>query len=403
MTITQAQPPRGSEPVAAGGPVSPARRRTGRIAGLHVGQVIAVEIAALAVALSLHQPMWIVGVVGGAAALVLIAGFGRRQGRWWFEHLLVNRRFKRRARRSAAAAAQTRTGALPAALAALAPDLRIAQITDRGNQVGIGQDGDGFFVALAVTLPRQQPHALPIPVLERLAAVTTSGNPASAIQIVVHTVPGPSALLHRSAPAVQSYLELLNGEAVPASRQIWVVIRLDPRDARTASAARGGGIDGVHRALTAFAGRVGKALRGGDVTYRILDADQLTAAIATAAGLTGSPTPPREEWARWVSGEAGHLVFALTGIPPRSLSGLLQETAQGPVTSTTVAVRMAPAAEGALTLSGVLRVAAAPDGLEEVGTWVRAQADQAGVSMQRLDGQQAVGVYAAAPTAAGPL
>ncbi|GIF14954.1 type VII secretion protein EccE [Actinoplanes teichomyceticus] len=400
-TMTQAQPARGSDPAPAAGPVAAPRRRSGRIGGLYVGQLVALEVAALAVALSLGRPVWIVAVVGTASALALGAAFARRHGRWWFEHLLVNRRFKRRVRRSAVAA-RSRTRSVPAPLAALAPDLRIAQITDRGHQVGIGQDGEGFFVAMSVSLPRPAPHALPVPVLERLAAVTTGGNPASALQIVVHTVPGPSALLHRSAPAVQSYLELLNGESVPATRQIWVVVRLDPRDARAAAAARGGGIDGVHRALTAFAGRVGKALRGGGVDYRVLDAAGLTAAIATAAGLTGTATP-QEEWERWVSGESGHLVYALTGLPPRSLSALLQEIAQPPLTSTTVAVRMAPAPEGALALSGVLRIAAPPDGLEQVGGWVRGRADQIGVTMHRLDGQQAVGVYAAAPTAAETL
>ena len=396
MTVTQAQP---AGTAAAESPPLRLQRRTARIAGLTAAQLVAVEVAVLAVAVSLDQPAWVLVLLAVLALLVLAVAFARRGGRRWFEHLVVRRRFTRRARQAAAATASGTAGPL----AALAPGLRISQITDRGNQIGVGQDPDGWFIALAVTRTGDAAHSSPYLLNQMAAVLTTPAMPASALQMVVHTVPAPTALLDRSSPAVQSYLELLQGEPPPVTRQVWVAVRLTARDALEAAAARGGGIEGVHRTLAAVAGRVSKALRAGGLHTRTLDAAQLATSISTVGDLetASAASPPREEWSRWTSGETTHVAFVLGGLPPNSLGAFLDELEGAPLLSASVSVLLTAGPEETLAVEALLRIAAHQQSEDEVSEWVKARGSGLGITLRRLDGQQAAGVYAAAPTGGG--
>jgi type VII secretion protein EccE len=399
MTATQTRPSRAVGVANAQQPELRTRRGSARIAGVSAAQLVAAEIAVLAVAVSLDQPVWMLVVLAMVALLVVSLAFVRRHGRWWFQHLLVQRRFKRRVRRAQAVLATGVAGPLEA----LAPGIKVTQITDRGNLMGIGQDWDGWFAGLAVTRADTSQGA-PAHLLNQLGSVLMApGMPASALQAVVHTVPAPTSFLERDAPAVASYLELLNGEPPPAVQQVWVAIRLTRADALSAAAARGGGIEGVHRTLAAAAGRVSKGLRAGGFQARTLDADALTTAIATVGdlGAGGPDAEPREEWRHWTAGGLAHVSYVLGGLPARSLGTLLEELQGAPLMSATLAVLLTPGDGEATEMEALLRTAAPGPREDEVAQWVRSRGEGLGITLRRLDGQQAVGVYSVAPTGGG--
>ena len=74
---------RSSAPAAA----LPRRLPTGGLRGVRLPQVVACQVAAAGVLLSLAGPRWAVGAGGGAAAALLALTMGRRRGRWLYQSL----------------------------------------------------------------------------------------------------------------------------------------------------------------------------------------------------------------------------------------------------------------------------------------------------------------------------
>ena len=384
-----------------GAPPLPAERRRGQVGGLSVAQLVCVEVAVVAVLASLGGPVWALPVAGVVAVLLLVLAFARRKKRWWFEHRVVSRRFRERARAATASPGRE--------LAALAPDLAVTEIRERGTPIGVGRDGLGWFVALAVRAGDDAASAdigLSLDRIGRILAETAL--PVSALQVVTHLVPAPTSFLDQASPAVRSYQELLGGVPVPADSRVWVAARLRPADALAASASRGGGPEGVHKALAALLGRIGKTLDSAGLVATPLNATELTAAVATVAGLSGAAVTgggtataapvTRENWAGWQGTEAVHVGFLATKLSPSGLSVAARRLTEAGALATTVAVVLNRQPDGDLRMQALVDVAARATNAAETLSAVVGIFHQCGIALRRLDGQHAAAIYATAPT-----
>ncbi|MDM4784668.1 hypothetical protein [Micromonospora sp. b486] len=224
MTQLQAPPGRtATAPAVPDRPVTPAdKRRRGRLGPVVVGQLVVVECAALAVWFATAGPAWLLVVVAVLALLAVAAAFARRGGRWWYEDLMLRRRLHRRRDRARGAA----PGGDPR-LAALAPELTVVELTERGTRLGIGQDDRGWFAALALTgRPGAPAGSIEAAAVDRaLAVLADFSGPVTQTQVVSHT------LVWYPAP----------GAPPSAYRTVWVALRLSVSDARAEREPAAGG------------------------------------------------------------------------------------------------------------------------------------------------------------------
>ncbi|GAB3947512.1 hypothetical protein GCM10027614_42880 [Micromonospora vulcania] len=348
-----------------------------------VGQLVVLEVCAVAVWAAQAGPAWLFAAVGAVAALVVVAVFARRGGRWWFEDLLLRRRLRRRRERAAAALAGATTDPR---LAALAPELSVIELTDRGTRLGIGQDEQGWFAAVAL-----QPAtgaavgSVDAASVDRaLRVLVDFSAPVSRSQVVAHT------LVWYPAP----------GAPPAAHRTVWVALRLTVRDARVEAVSRGGGLAGVHRTLAAGIGRLGKALTAAGLAHRPLGRDELRAAVVSAAGLDLVSDPPAETWRGLRGGGWTHRCLALRGRSDVPLGPLVDAITSTSAPSHTVAAAVSP---GGRVAAPLLRVAAMDNHVEALIKVVRDVAQRGGMSARPVDGQHGPGVYASAPVASALL
>ncbi|NBE82879.1 type VII secretion protein EccE [Micromonospora rubida] len=361
--------------------VVPADRRSrGRLGPVVVGQFVVAELGALAVYSALGGPGWLVGVVAALAAAAVVATFARRGGRWWYEDLLLRRRLRRR--RERARAAVTAGGPGDSLLVALAPELTVIELTERGTRLGIGQDGQGWFAAVALDpRPGAPAGSVEAAVVDRaLAVLADFSAPVSLAQVVSHT------LVWYPAP----------GAPPAAHRTVWMAVRLSVRDARNEAVTRGGGMVGVHRTVSAAVGRLGKALHAAGLSHRVLGRDELRAAVVSAAGMDLAPAPQAETWTGLRGGGWTQRCLALrarSGVPWGALVDAVTATS---APSHTLAAVVRP---GGRSTPPLLRVAAPADHVEALVKAVRDVARRGGVRARPLDGEHGPGVYATAPVA----
>ena len=396
MATTQAPPSSGAAPAvprpAATGTApyrNPGERERGRVGPLLVGQLVAVEVAAVAVVAALGRPAWLLAPAGILALVLVVAAFARRGRRWWFQDLMLRRRFQHR-KRTVAATAATLPPAGPAATAGgtllrpLEPSLSVVQIVDRGTRFGLGQDDGGWFVAFAVG-PATDQYAdwIDARTVDRVVQVVADSTaPVSALQVVSHT-----------------FAKYDQRRAVTAGRRLWVAARLRANDASAEAAGRGGGLEGVHRTLAATVGRLGKSLQAAGLRYQVLDPEALSAVLAAVAGADASYGAPAEQWTDWRSGPIGHVCYRLDTPPNASLGVLADAFTRTAALSHTIAVLL-DRDSGAVPGRPLLRIGSTGDRAAEAQRQVREAAKACRTSLQRLDGEHALAVYAAAPTAA---
>jgi type VII secretion protein EccE len=406
---------RASAQLGAAAPAGPLRltapRGRGRLLGLRTGQLVALEIAALAVLATLRGPLPLTAATGAAALIIALSTLGRSHGRWWYEAYLAGRRLRRR---RAARRADRHPDPRMAALRELAPALRIAETDERGTSLGIAQDAAGWFAALEVApgggvLMRARPA---VPLGQLAALLDEHAAPLSALQVVVHTVPAPVASLAADAPAVVSYRQLTGATEdglLPADEITWIAVRLEAPDAAEAAPSRGGGVAGVHRALAAALGRVGQILTSAGIPYRPLDAEGLVAALARSCaigerGLTVASGEPRTEEVRhsWRADGTAHVSFWVESWPTMTAAnpvlGRLARVSADTVTLSTVLT----AAPSGVRVQGLVRVSGDPSAVEHAADAVTRLAHDLKFALRRQNGQQAPAAYASAPTGGGP-
>jgi type VII secretion protein EccE len=429
------------------------RRFAGRFGAL---QLVAVEVAVLAGGLAYAlSGAW--RVVAATAAVVLVAGaVGRVGGRWGYEAIAARLRLWRRRGRVPA-------GAGGSSLAALVPGLRTVNVTDRGTAIGIGLDTAGWFAAVSV---HPDDAALvggaSLLSLDWLAPlVSDAALPVTTLQVVAHDV--AEAAVHAADPSAQSYRELCTAFSIPMYRNIWICARLAPRDGALLAAERGGGLLGIHRALSTVLARVGAALADRGLRHVVLDADGLRQALMVGFGPEAGVRQPggaarpdraglREAWSAWLGPAATHVCFAVRRWPAAPPPNLLTAIGQIPdalAMSVAVTVRgrsgsvarpvpaprrvpasrvpaprgsagrgsasrvpaprvpapRVPAPRGSAPRGGVvthtlIRVVAPPTAADECARRLHAAAARLGIQLRRLNGEHAAGVCATVPNAA---
>jgi len=398
----------GAEPAPTDrGPVTFLRRRRhGYLGPVNVLQLVVLEgviVAALAL-LGYHPILLVVGIILMIA--VVVVTFARSGGRWWVERMLLRRQYHRR----------RGSGHLPAddmrlvALHRLVPDLTVQTVEGSGGtEIGVGRDGAGSFAVVAV-VPPAGVNGDPLgdlPLTKLAGVVQDAEQPGAILQVVRHAMPVANAA-GGSPPAAESYRGLADqyGVGAIADQATWVTVRFDSRS--VAEAAVGEAQDGreTPAMLAALVRRVGKVLRRAGLEHQVLNADALLDALLRSCDLDvpeGSTTQvtAKETWTGWQSANLMHACYWISGWPDLRNSGaLIDAMSRTPAALTSVALILAPL-DTFIELRCLMRVAAVPTEFDNTCAAAKQAVAQAGGSTFRLDGEQAPGVYATAPTGGG--
>lgn len=274
------------------------RSRPGRIGAVRLHQLALVEVAAAlvligaAVGRATLVPLSVVAVVLVAAAVL------RRRGRplpEWLASVLAMRRRQRAAaeagRSAGGTAGSAAAGLLDPALAPIAecePALRTYTFSGRRRERSVGMVGDGtFLTAVLLVQSRDEPlrTARPMPLGLLYDALEVDDIRLASAQVVQHVQPAPAPHLPPQAVAAVSYGPLQAQYGTPAIRVTWVALKLDPELCPEAVMARGGGLGGAQRAVLRAADHLASRLAGAGFEASVLDEEELTAALATSAGV----------------------------------------------------------------------------------------------------------------------
>jgi|SRR5262245_34527888 len=321
---------------------------------VRAGQLVVAEVVLVLIVLAFTGPTWLfVGVVATAAA-VLLATFGRVDGRWYFEAALGYQRFRRRRERVAAELVAATIDAMDPVLVwlrTIAPDLRIRPLGGRSSShVGVGTDEHGWFGAVATDGVLSEPTLL--------------------------------ALLRDAASAVS----VAQAMVCPDGRLGHVAVRLSAPDALDLERAHG--LRALDSAIGAAVHRVVRLLHEHGLRAWVLDPDGLLAALVEANGLDG---PPQEHWLGWGSGTRTHTLYLVrSGVWPDRF---------GPSGALSRAISVT--ADGASAM--LVRVTAPAGASGRANQAFTAAAGRAGLRVRRLDGDHAPYAYACSPSGLSPL
>ncbi|HEY3259570.1 MAG TPA: type VII secretion protein EccE [Pseudonocardiaceae bacterium] len=406
-------------------PPRPAIHRAASIGGLPVSNIVVFELGVALGLVLLAVDRTLLPVSAVIAAIGLLVALSRLRGRWLTEWIALATRYLLRSHNTVARPDEPATGTAsrPAnggtavtgpedrrvSLLRLAvPDLVVANGIDHERRpVGLAWH-EGTWTAVLLVEPRQElvQPAVGGPNLPLGALVPTledRGVVLDAIAVISHCYRA-GVSLPPSAPALESYLEVLGPLPATARRSTWVVVRLDPRRCPAAVRERGGGVVGAHRALIGALSRVRSALAARGVQNSPLDVDGLLRAGVAAAELqsvAGSPRPValRERWTGVTAGGIGHASYAVTGWPARGTPPSLDALTGVRALSTTVALSISPGGEpGQVGLRGLVRVSArTPAELEGADARLRLLGSRLGIQLTALRGLQLAGLAATVP------
>lgn len=391
------------------GPVVPTlRRNRRRVLGLGTGQLVACELALVAVALSFA--IWPPAVVPTApvALVVLVMALGRRHRRFLYEWMGVRLAYRRRRRSVHRYRAEDPRLEL---LREISPTLEIQEVTNRsGIRLGAVGDGRAWCALLEVRPaelaggmvdPGEGPH---IPFQLLVDSLEMRDIRLASIQMLTHTVPVFAG--GNDVPFVRSYQQLGSGSP-PPRRTTWIVLRLDPALCPEAVALRGGGDAGARRALLTSASRLAVGLDAAGVPVRLLDAHDALAAVMACTG--ANPWQPRgrgmrtaEHWKTWTCDGVENTTFWVRRWPrpPRS-SGrdLFARLTSASTVTSTISLVFTERADGEVSFHGLLRVAGSS--ADRLTDWMTNLANSVGADVERLDGQHTPGVLATLPLGGG--
>lgn len=384
-------------------------RRPGHLGALSIGQIIIAEAAVLMAAVAATWGL-ISGLIAGAVAVALIAiFFARRHHRWWLEDQQVAWQHRRRR----AAALDTGAGPTLAALRAVAPGLSVRDVpAPDGARVAVARDEAGWYcvVALTATGPTHQ-EAAPIPLDTLVGVLAATEQPGVVLQFVSHTVPTPSLDLHPASPAGASYRQLvaaLSRIAIPAHRESSVSVRVDARRLAEAVLDHNADPEDAEALVASLGRRVATSLRRLGFACRLLDTDELIAALARSCDVEsstiGNASQVHEERTRWHSARLTHRTFWLKTWPPSAakIGALFERAAATPSAQTSVALILESSGADDVAVRALIRLAARPeDNLAALEKILLQDVERIGGELQPLDGEQGPAVYATAPTGGG--
>jgi type VII secretion protein EccE len=348
-------------------------RRSGRPGLLTLARLLVFEALVVAALYVLSPRPWLMILVAVLAVFLTVLLFGRSRGRWWSESALLWLRYRRRGGTVGVSADDPRL----TALCELVPDLTVE---DLPGGLGMGGDGAGWFAVLEVATAGAAGAVPPVP-LAALARLTTDAEQAGVvIQLVSHNAAGPEG----------------------RERVVWVAVRLDAKAVAESTLAGDHRVD-VPAVLAEMVRRAEKVVKRRGLVARALGADELLRALARSCDLlpASSAVPVREAWQVWHSHRLAHRCYWLSSWPDAERgTGLLAQLADLPATLVSIAFVLEPTFDGT-TMSCVVRVASLPSSLGLACERAEELVRRAGGRLSRLDGQQAPGVYASAPSGGG--
>jgi type VII secretion protein EccE len=424
MTPPRPATPPAAAPAAAVRTALRARRRAigASLGALPVSNLVVLE-AGLAVGLMLLAldrnllPVSIAIVV-----IALLIGLIHWRGHWLTQWIVLTVRYALRSHakvvRLAAAPADSREDSATAMtgpedrrvalLRLVVPDLVVTQGIDHERRpVGLAWHEGTWTAVLLVQPPQalvQQVVGVPnLPLGALGPTLEDRGVVLDSIGVIWHCYPG-SVSLPPTAPALESYLEVLGPLPATARRTTWVTVRLDPQRCPAAVRERGSGVVGAHRALIGALSRVRSALESRGVHTRPLDVDELLRAGVTAAELQSAAglsqqVALRERWTGVTAGGVGHASYAITGWPVRGTPQSLNALTGVRALSATVALSISPSDEpGQVGLRGLVRVSArTPAELESADERLRVLGSRLDIRLTPLRGLQLAGLAATLP------
>jgi len=393
----------GGVPAPPPGPVVLVRRRRpGHLGWLSVGQLLLAEVLLVGVLALAGVNEWVMIAAAVVFLAVLVVLFGRRQGRWWTERMLLSWRIKQRRNAEPGPARDPRL----AAVRVLSPDLTVSTYeASDGERVGVARDSTGWFAVAAVTYPVVGRGGFVRLPLDRLAqALREMGQPGSVVQVLVQSVPAPTSEIDSRNRCVSSYRELLGQHgAVPADRTVWVAVRLEAQPFIEAWVDEHDPIDQAPAVVAALIRRMGRVIRRDALGYQTLDEGALLDTLVRALDLEQDPAAeqPQETWEQWRSAHLTQACFWVREWPdPAQGAAMLEQIAAVPAASTTISLVLD--AQSELTdLRCLVRVATRQYGLAATVTAMEDVVRQCGGDLLRLDGEHGPAVYATAPTGGG--
>ncbi|MBI1758911.1 MAG: type VII secretion protein EccE [Actinobacteria bacterium] len=384
----------------------------GHLLGLSVGQITAWQAslaAVLAAAVRPGPPTIAAGVLAiGVLALTVV----RRRGRWLYQAYGVRSRFRARQRVPVPAGpADPRL----AALRELLPDLDLTGAVLRsGKRIGIIHDGQSWIGLVAVQagtdiVARPQQVGW-LPVRDLAGALVVDDIDLASVQVLRYITPAPTGMIPSQAPAAASYQQV-NRLRTPGDQHLWVAVRLDPAHCPDAIEVRGGGVEGVHRAVRRCIARILELLDSAGVAGTPLDEETVRSVLALSAGTHARNAPPgtrrsEETWTHWRGDGTVHVSWWVRSWPVRGIPmKLLQEAAAAvPALSCSISLTLHPErTEGARFRCLVRLSAPSPAAANHAGHALLRACHTAGIGLYRLDGEQALGLVATLPLGGGRL
>lgn len=415
MGATDPEPDEAPEPEAgaavASKPVS--SRRTVALFGIRAGQIVAWELAILAVALVYRERLSIlIPVAIGALLLVAVTAL-RRHGHWLYQWLGLWLRYQTRHRRRRITGGDD-GAADEVARALLTGVVRGAEIVPvEIDEIGVALISHvGGLSAVLEVAPVDAGHVVePSQILPPLPALLPNaeiGEPMISVQVIIQSIPAPNFLGLANSAAI-SYRELAGG-VVPATRGCWLAVQAQHiAEDYTAKDLQ----ESVIRAVK----RLQRRLRKSGLRARLLNREEVATELLSLARVEARETslPERsrrgkelttpavqESWRTWSAGPQLHTTFRLLDWPDLADPGgreLLDRLVHIPTlaTTVTVAARRRAAAED-VELEAAIRVTLPDRGAVESSTKdVQAILEVVGGRAERMDGEQVFGVAATLP------
>ncbi|MDI2132465.1 type VII secretion protein EccE [Yinghuangia seranimata] len=382
--------------------------------------LVALQLAALLIAVPLATKKFLV-VPGGVLAVVILIGVwvpfhGRRLALW--PGIVAD--FRKRQRPAPPEPDEASGSADLAPIRTCVPGLALEAAYDRTHGT-VGMVGDGTFLTSVLLVeapdeplrPRRAGHPLPLAAVA--SALSVDGIVVGSAQVVLHSRPAPAPHLPAEAMAARAYQELSQRDNlnVPAVRQTWVAVRLDPSRCTTAIAARGGGYEGAQRTLLRAVNQLTAALAANGLTARPLDEQGLVQALIASCGINRAAQPGRARTAAriaesrhaWRCDDRWHATYWVSRWPKLTAAGspdVIASLTGAPGIATTFALTAHMGGGGSLAVQGHVRVSArSSDELEAAARHLEARGRHAGLSLVRLDFEQQPGLLATIPLGGG--
>ncbi|MFG2636867.1 type VII secretion protein EccE [Streptomyces sp. NPDC048362] len=396
------------------------RQRPGQAGSFRLQRLMLVELAAAVLLVG-----WAVGMAAlvpaavVAVALVLLA-FVRRRGRSLPEWLATARELRARQKRAANTPIPpgTEPGLVPAV--ECEPALRTYSYAARERRP-VGIVGDGTFVTAVLqveadaTALRAERSRQPLPLALVRDALRVDDIRLESAQVVLHTQPAPALHLPQQSVAVANYLPLQEQTGAPAVRITWIALKLDPELCAEAVAARGGGLLGSQKSVIRAADHLASRLTGAGFRARVLDEEELVAALATSAcanplvtaeaGRSEVRERRTEESGRsWRCDNRRHTTYwvrrwpQLGGGQADGLPQFIARVTAVPALATTFSLTLTRGERQEVSLCGHLRVTGrSDDELVAARRAMEGAARQSGAGLARLDREQLPGILATLP------